>query len=141
MTKSLIDLCMFCIANNLENIKRAGSSLCKNDKELLLELLCDHDMFTAKRIPFVTKQLLSPTLTNIAFGYSGQVDDALLQKLALSRCKLRSFVLKNCPQVSGEKTFVEFEGAWKPTAWRVKVFLCFFFFHSRFLTKYVKNFN
>lgn len=100
MTKSLIDLCMFCIANNLENIKRAGSSLCKNDKELLLELLCDHDMFTAKRIPFVTKQLLSPTLTNIAFGYSGQVDDALLQKLALSRCKLRSFVLKNCPQVS-----------------------------------------
>lgn len=99
---TLVDLCMFCIANNLENISRAGALLCKNDKELLLELLCDHDMFTANRLPYVTKQLLSPKLTNIAFGYCSQVNDTLLQKLALSGCKLRSFILKNCSQVSGE---------------------------------------
>ena len=101
MSKSLVDLCKFCIANNLENINRVGSFLCKNDNELLLELLCDHDMFTANRMPFITNQLLTSRLENIAFSYSSQVDDALLQRVALSGCKLKSFSLKDCPQVSG----------------------------------------
>lgn len=103
MSKSLVDLCMFCIANNLENINRVGTFLSKNDNELVLELLCDHDMFTASRMPYITYQLLTSRLKNIAFGYSSQVDDTLLQNVALSGCKLKSFILKNCPQVSGER--------------------------------------
>ena len=102
MSKSLVHLCMFCIAKNLENIDRVGSFLCKNDNELVLELLCDHDMFTGNRMQYITTELLTSRLENIAFCYSGQVDDALLQKVALSRCKLKSFILKDCLQVSGE---------------------------------------
>ena len=102
MSKSLVDLCMFCVAKNLENIDRVGSFLCKNDNELVLELLCDHDMFTGSRMPYITTELLTSRLENIAFRYSGQVDDTLLQKVALSRCKLKSFILKDCLQVSGE---------------------------------------
>ena len=102
MSKSLVDLCMFCIAKNLENIDRVGSFLCKNDNELVLELLCDHDMFTRNRMPYITTELLTSRLENIAFRYSGQVEDKLLQKIALSRCKLKSFILKDCPEVSGE---------------------------------------
>lgn len=101
MSKSLVDLCMFCIAKNLENIDRVGSFLCKNDNELVLELLCDHDMFTGNRMPYIT-ELLTSRLENIAFRYSGQVEDKLLQKIALSRCKLKSFILKDCLEVSGE---------------------------------------
>lgn len=100
MSKSLVDLCMFCIAKNLENIDRVGSFLCKNDNELVLELLCDHDMFTRNRMPYITTELLTSRLENIAFRYSGQVEDKLLQKIALSRCKLKSFILKDCPEVS-----------------------------------------
>ena len=102
MSKSLVNLCMFCIAKNLESIDRVGSFLCKNDNELVLELLCDHDMLTGNRMPYITTELLTSRLENIAFRYSGQVDDILLQKVALSRCKLKSFILKVCPQVSGE---------------------------------------
>jgi len=102
MSKSLVNLCMFCIAKNLESIDRIGSFLCKNDNELVLELLCDHDMLTGNRMPYITTELLTSRLENIAFCYSGQVDDILLQKVALSRCKLKSFILKVCPQVSGE---------------------------------------
>ena len=102
MSKSLVDLCMFCIAKNLANIDRVGSFLCKNDNELVLELMCDHDMLTGNRMSYITTELLTSRLENIAFRYSGQVDDTLLQKVALSRCKLKSFMLKDCPQVSGE---------------------------------------
>lgn len=55
MMKFLIDLCMFCIVNNFENIKWVGLLLCKNDKEFFLELFCDYDMFIVKRILFVIK--------------------------------------------------------------------------------------
>ena len=102
MSKSLVDLCKFCIANNLENINRIGSFLCKNDNELLLELLCDHDMLTANKMPYITNHLLTSRIQNIDFSYSSQVDDTLLQKIALSGCRLKSFILKDCPQVSGE---------------------------------------
>lgn len=102
MSKSLAELCMFCIANNLQNINRVGTFLSKTDNEVLLELLCDHDMFTANNLPHVTYQLVTPRLENIAFRYSSQVSDALLQSIALSGCKLKSFILKVCRQVSGE---------------------------------------
>lgn len=102
MSKSLADLCMFCIANNLQNINRVGTFLSKNDSEILLELLCDHDMFTAKSMPHITYQLLTSRLQDIAFRYSSQVNDTLLQTVGQSGCKLKSFLLKNCPQVSGE---------------------------------------
>lgn len=100
MSKSLAELCMFCIANNLQNINRVGTFLSKTDNEVLLELLCDHDMFTANNLPHVTYQLVTPRLENIAFRYSSQVNDALLQSIALSGCKLKSFILKVCRQVS-----------------------------------------
>lgn len=102
MSKSLVDLCKFCIANNLENFNQIGSFLCKNDNELLLELLCDHDMLTANKMPYITNQLLTSRIQNIDFSYNSQVDDTLLQKIALSGCRLKSFILKDCPQVSGE---------------------------------------
>ena len=102
MSKSLADLCMFCIAKNLQNINRVGAFLSKNDNEVLLELLCDHDMLTASNLPHITYQLLTSRLENIAFRYSRQVNDTLLQNVAQSGCRLKFFILKDCPQVSGE---------------------------------------
>ena len=102
MSKSLAELCMFCIANNLQNISRVGTFLSKNDNEVLLELLCDHDMFTVDNTPHITYHLLTSRLENIAFRYSSQVNDTLLQNIAQCGCKLKSFTLKNCPQVSGK---------------------------------------
>ena len=107
MSKSLADLCMFCIAKNLQNINRVGTFLSKNDNEVLLELLCDHDMFTASNLPHITYHLLSSRLENIAFRYSRQVNDTLLQNVAHCGCKLKSFILKDCPQVSGEVNSLE----------------------------------
>ena len=101
MSKSLAELCMFCIASNLQNVSRLGTFLSKNDNEVLLELLCDHDMFTGNNMPHITYQLLTSRLENIAFRYSNQVDDTLLQNVALCGCKLKSFTLKECPVVSG----------------------------------------
>ena len=114
MSKSLAELCMFCIASNLQNVSRLGTFLSKNDNEVLLELLCDHDMFTGNNMPHIdhdmftgnnmphiTYQLLTSRLENIAFRYSNQVDDTLLQNVALCGCKLKSFTLKECPMVSG----------------------------------------
>lgn len=100
MSKSLAELCMFCIASNLQNVSRLGTFLSKNDNEVLLELLCDHDMFTGNNMPHITYQLLTSRLENIAFRYSNQVDDTLLQNVALCGCKLKSFTLKECPMVS-----------------------------------------
>ena len=93
---------MFCIADNLGNINRVGEFLSKNDKEVLLQRLCDHDMFTASRLPCITYHLLSSQLRNIDFSYSNQVNDSHLQLLALAGCKLTTFILKCCPLVSGE---------------------------------------
>ena len=114
MSKSLADLCMFCIANNLQNINRVGMLLSKNDNEVLLELLCDHDMFTAKNMPHITYQLLKSRLKSIAFRHSSQVDDTLLQNMAQSGCKLKSFTLKNCPKISGELCADQFETSTSP---------------------------
>ncbi|XP_068709892.1 uncharacterized protein [Montipora capricornis] len=100
MSKSLANLCMFCIANNLQNINRVGTFLSKNDNEVLLELLCDHDMFTEHNLPYIGYQLLTSRLENIAFCYSSQVNDTLLQCLAQSGCELKSFILKDCTRVS-----------------------------------------
>lgn len=102
MSKSLADLCIFCIANNLQNINNVGAFLCKNDHEVLLELLCDHDKFTAHNLPYITNQLLTSRLKNIAFRYSRQVNDNLLHCVAQSGCKLKSFTLLNCAKVTGE---------------------------------------
>ena len=52
-------------------------------------------------MPHITYQLLTSRLENIAFRYSNQVDDTLLQNVALCGCKLKSFTLKECPMVSG----------------------------------------
>lgn len=101
MSKSLAELCMFCIASNLQNVSLLGMFLSKNDNEVLLELLCDHDMFTGNNMPHITYQLLTSRLENIAFRYSNQVDDTLLQNVALCGCKLKSLTLKECPKVSG----------------------------------------
>jgi len=105
---------MFCIANNLQNINRVGMLLSKNDNEVLLELLCDHDMFTAKNMPHITYQLLKSRLKSIAFRHSSQVDDTLLQNMAQSGCKLKSFTLKNCPKISGELCADQFETSTSP---------------------------
>lgn len=102
MSKSLADLCIFCIANNLQNINNVGAFLCQNDHEVLLELLCDHDMFTAHNLPYVTRQLLTSRLKNIALRYSRQVNDNLLHCVAQSGCKLKSFTLLECAKVTGE---------------------------------------
>lgn len=100
MSKSLADLCIFCIANNLQNINNVGAFLCQNDHEVLLELLCDHDMFTAHNLPYVTRQLLTSRLKNIALRYSRQVNDNLLHCVAQSGCKLKSFTLLECAKVT-----------------------------------------
>ena len=101
MVKSLVDICHVCLAHNLGSINRVGKFLSRSDKEILLERLCDHDMFTVERLPFITYQLFSPLLSNVAFTYSDQVKDSLLANLAACALKLQSITVKSCSHVTG----------------------------------------
>ena len=101
MVKALVDICHVCLAQNLGKINRVGKFLARADKEILLEWLCDHDMFTKERLHFITYQLFSPLLANVTFSYSSQVKDPLLSSLASCASQLRSLTVKSCCHVTG----------------------------------------
>lgn len=101
--KSLVDLCLFCVANNLSKIKNVGTFLSRADKEILVERLCDHDMLSADRLPIIKKHLFSPQLQTISLRYNcDQVTDAVLANLASSGCQLRSLTIKSCHKLTGK---------------------------------------
>ena len=99
--KTLANLCLFCVARNLEQLSRVGKHLTRIDKEILLEWLCDHDGFTAERLPSITYNLISPQLQQITFRYNEQINDGLLNKLAVTGCRLKSITIIRCPNVTG----------------------------------------
>ena len=101
--KTLVNLCQFCVARNLDQINAAGEHLTRIDKELLLEWLCDHDGFTVEGLPSITYHLISRQLQTISFHYNEQVNDALLHKLSVSGCQLKSVSIRRCMNVTGQQ--------------------------------------
>ena len=102
MVKKLVDMCLQCIGQNLNNISQVGSLLPTKHKEILLQRIADHDMLTPDYLPHVTYHLFSPSLRSVRFKASEQVTDAVLMQLEACQCQLDSLVISKCNQVSGK---------------------------------------
>ncbi|XP_071793620.1 uncharacterized protein [Asterias amurensis] len=100
MVKKLVDMCLQCIGQNLNNISQVGSLLPTKHKEILLQRIADHDMLTPDYLPHVTYHLFSPSLRSVRFKASEQVTDAVLMQLEACQCQLDSLVISKCNQVS-----------------------------------------
>lgn len=101
--KSLVDLCLFSVSNNLNKLNNVGSFLSWSDKEVLLERLCDHDMLTEDNITFISKHIFSPQLQTVSLKYNDkQITDNVLGHLAISGCQLSSLTLKYCHKLTGK---------------------------------------
>lgn len=101
--KSLVDLCLFSVSNNLDKINNVGKFLSWSDKEVLLERLCDHDLITDGHISLISSSLLSPQLQTVSLKYNeNQITDAVLGNLALCGCQLSNLTLKYCHKLTGK---------------------------------------
>ncbi|XP_074641683.1 uncharacterized protein LOC141899336 [Tubulanus polymorphus] len=100
MVLALTELCLNCIAGNLNRLNRAGRYLAPIHKEILLERLVSHDMLTSDYLPNVTYNLFSSNLKRVKFYKCHQVTDTLLKHLSNSGCKLTSLMIHRCEQVT-----------------------------------------
>lgn len=106
MVKQLGDICLQCIAQNLDSISNVGRRLPTSLKETLLKRLVDHDMLTTSYLPHITYHLFCPAIRWIEFRYSDQVTDEVLLQLSYSLCKLQRVTLEGCSNITGETLIV-----------------------------------
>ncbi|KAK2162790.1 hypothetical protein LSH36_91g01064 [Paralvinella palmiformis] len=83
--KSLRDMCLEYIGNNLHCITRASQYLAAVHKELIIERLAFHDRFTDSYLPHVTYNLFSPQLEQIYLFRCNQINETWLRQLAASK--------------------------------------------------------
>ncbi|XP_064631251.1 F-box/LRR-repeat protein fbxl-1-like isoform X2 [Lineus longissimus] len=100
MVKLLSDICLGCIASNLDSISNVRQYLPAVHKEILLKRLSDHDMLMTSYLPHVTYNLFSPVLKRVEFYYCDQLTDDVLVSLARSGCKLKELTIKKCSNVT-----------------------------------------
>ena len=101
--KKLQDICIFCIANNLDKMPRIGQFLAPRYKELILELIVKHDMMTLDYLPHITYNLFSPTLRELSLFKCSQVDDNILKALGCCGAQFVTVKVDGCQAVTGEK--------------------------------------
>jgi len=104
--KSLRDMCLEYIGNNLHCITRASQYLAAVHKELIIERLAFHDRFTDSYLPHVTYNLFSPQLEQIYLFRCNQINETWLRQLAASKCKLRFLTIHGCENITGAGTAV-----------------------------------
>ena len=99
--KSLRDICLEFIGNNLHCITRASQYLATVHKELIIERLAFHNRFTESYLPHVTYNLFSPQLERINLFKCNQINETWLRQLAASKCQLRFLTIHGCENVTG----------------------------------------
>lgn len=100
MVKRLGDMCLQCIAQNLNSISNVGRRLPTSLKEVLLKRLVDHDMLTISYLPHITYHLFCPAIRWIEFRYSDQVSDEVLLQLSYSESKLERITIEGCNSIT-----------------------------------------
>ena len=105
MVRSLVDLCLGCVAQKLGQISQARKFLPFRDKEVLIERMCWHKQFTGNMLPAVTYHLFSSKLKRVCLEDNSQVTNALLTQLAKSNCQLTYLKISNCKKVTGDIDF------------------------------------
>ena len=104
MAKTLHDCCLACIARNFSSYQRLGNYLSSLHKEILLERMCNHGLFTKPNMPAISYTLFSHTLQRISLCFSSQVDDKCLDLLGGSGCLPTSITIQKCSKVTGTYT-------------------------------------
>ena len=115
--KKLQDMCICCIAGNLDSIQQVQHYLAPKYKELVLEWAVNHDMLTPEYLPHITYNLFSSTLKNLSLYKCPQLDDAFLKQLGSSGAKFQTLKINTCKEVTGEYSsycivFVRFARVW-----------------------------
>ena len=100
--KKLQDICIFCIANNLDKMPRVGQFLAPKYKELILELIVKHDMLSLDYLPHITYNLFSPSLRELTLFKCQQVDDNILKALGCCGAQFVTVKIDGCQAVTGE---------------------------------------
>lgn len=99
--KTLKDLCLNCLMNNLRgNISCIVRCLATVHKEILLERLVFHDRLTPDYLPHVTYNLFSSSLRRINFYKCTQVTDMVLEQLNYSQCQITHLTISDCKSVT-----------------------------------------
>ncbi|KAH3706662.1 F-box/LRR-repeat protein 2-like [Dreissena polymorpha] len=100
MVKQLKDVCLTKIQHSLDKLQNVGDRIPTVYKEVLLERLAWHKLFTENYIPYIAKTILSPSLTKVNFYKCEQIDDRVLSLLGSTGCKLESIKLNACPSIT-----------------------------------------
>jgi len=103
MVKLLSDICLSVVQTSLDRVPNVRN-LPTVYKELLLERLACHDMFSDSYISHVAYNLFSVSLRRINFHKCPQITDNVLKLLKSSQCKLESLTLNTCVNISGKVT-------------------------------------
>lgn len=101
MVKTLQDICLACVARHITDITRLGSQLSRRYKEILIERMCCHDLFTPNLLPSISYHLFSDTLQRVNLSHSQQVDDRMLEVLATCGCHPIAITVHRCQKVTG----------------------------------------
>ena len=100
--KKLGDMCLECIGKNLHIMSNVGNNLATVHKEILLERMAHHNMFTHEMRPHVTYNLFSETLKNITFYKCDHVTDDFLKVLSNCGLMLNHLCIHQCHYVTGK---------------------------------------
>lgn len=101
--KSLEELCLTLISRNISDFSsRLGPHLSTKHKEMILERLSWHGLFSQQLLPIISYQLFSSSLQRITLTDSEQINDSTLELLGVSRCQPVSFTLHKCPLVTNK---------------------------------------
>ncbi|XP_041368563.1 F-box/LRR-repeat protein 2-like [Gigantopelta aegis] len=100
MVRSLSDTCLSCIEKQLAVIKGLRTKLPTYYKELLLERLCHHDLFSDDYLPYITYGLFCDSLRHVSLSRCSQVTDRCLLRLAEARCLLEVLKIDRCEKVT-----------------------------------------
>ena len=105
MVKTLEEICLSCVARHIAGINRLGNQISRRHKELLIERMCCHDLFTPELLPSISYHLFSDTLQRVNLSHSQQVEDRTLEVLATCGCHPVSITIHNCQKVTGKPRF------------------------------------
>lgn len=119
MVKTLQDCCLACIARHFSSYQRLGNYLSSLHKEILLERMCYHGLFTKPNLPAISYALFSHTLQRVNLCSSSDVDDRCLELLGNSGCLPTSITIENCRNISGKTLPVIPEMDWSSQLWYI----------------------
>ncbi len=100
MVKSLRQLCLANLSQNLDKSVNQDLRLPPGTKEELLHRLVNHDQLSVQFLPAITYNLVTHKLQHLDFCRSYQIDDNFLFHIGLVRCNLRSVRITRCGKIT-----------------------------------------